>query len=267
MNKPTQKAPSRSTGKGTCARCGAPKPAGRTRYCSDECWQAVHAEKEAARKQKRMKACARCGGPKELGTRGGKYCAECRRVMADVSAQAEHERARRKRLAEHEANGTRITRRTKDVPDGMKWCARCQDFRPLTSFPARKAGGKPAAYCRPCQRAYNRERNTRIKFGLDADDYEMILACQDYRCAICGGRPRKYALAVDHDHTTGEIRGLLCSRCNHKLLGAANDDPARLRAAADYLEAYGPRDVFGEPRFVPGFERSEAELAREGDAA
>jgi len=253
----TNRPRARSAGKGVCVRCNAPKPAGRTRYCSDRCWQDAQAERAANHARRRMKACARCGGAKELGTRGGKYCAECRRVMADVVTQAEYERARRKRLAEDEANGIRRARRTKDVPDGMKWCARCQDFRPVTSFPARKVGGKPAAYCRPCQRAYNRERNARIKFGLDADEYEMLLACQDYRCAICGGLPRKNALAIDHDHETGEIRGLLCSRCNHKLLGAANDSAARLRTAADYLEAYGARDVFGEPRYVPGFSEPE----------
>ncbi len=91
-----------------------------------------------------------------------------------------------------------------------------------------------------------------LNFGLTWDEYDMLLACQDHRCAICGGKPRKHALSVDHDHNTGEVRGLLCSRCNHKLLGSANDDPARLRKAADYLETYGPREVFGRPRYVPG---------------
>src|SRR6185369_8650939 len=105
----------------------------------------------------------------------------------------------------------------------------------------------------PCQRFYNTERRIRIVFGMSWDDYEMLLACQDGRCAICGGRPRRSLLAIDHDHKSGEIRGLLCSRCNHKLLGAANDDPARLRKAADYLEQFGPREVFGEPRYAPGY--------------
>lgn len=243
---------SRSKGTGVCVRCGAPKPAGRVRYCSDTCVQLAQSERDAQRQVSRMKACARCRGPKEPGIRGSKYCAECRRIMADVTAQAEYERTRRRRLMEHAANGTRMSRRLVDVPDGMKWCARCQEFRPLTSFPLRKAGGKPAPYCRPCQRAYNRERRTFIHFGLSYDEYELLLACQDGRCAICRGKPRKNALSVDHDHQTGEIRGLLCSRCNHKLLGSADDDPARLRAAADYLERYEPREVFGEARYIPG---------------
>lgn len=204
-----------------------------------------------------MAACQRCAGPKQLGTRGGRFCDECRRIVADASEQFQYELRRRRwleRVAERAESGERIAKRWIDAPDGHKWCARCQDFRPITSFPPRKDTGKQASYCRPCQRSYNRERRVKIEFGLTWDEYELLMACQDFRCAICGGKPRKHALSIDHDHKTGEIRGLLCGRCNHRLLGAANDDPARLRKAADYLEAYGPRDVFGEPKYIPGSE-------------
>lgn len=74
-------------------------------------------------------------------------------------------------------------------------------------------------------------------FGVTLDDYNRLLAEQNGRCAICetddpGGRG---AFHVDHDHETGQIRGLLCNECNIGL-GKFGDDPARLRAAADYLE-------------------------------
>lgn len=83
------------------------------------------------------------------------------------------------------------------------------------------------------------------RHGLTLADYDRILTAQDGVCAICGGvNQNGNALSVDHDHgccpsssrSCGKcIRGLLCSSCNHGL-GRMKDDPARLRAAADYLE-------------------------------
>ncbi|WP_205413678.1 endonuclease VII domain-containing protein [Micromonospora aurantiaca] len=247
-----------------CKVCGKTRPKGRTTYCSDECSSLGLAEQHRARQERRMQACQRCGGQKEFGTRGSRFCTECRRLHGDTVQQLEQERSRRRqqRVLEGKlADGKRIKYRSKDVPDGQKWCARCQEFRPVTSFPLRKEGGKPAAYCKPCQRFYNTERRIKLVFGLTWDEYELLLACQDGKCAICGGRPRRHMLAVDHDHKTGEIRGLLCSRCNHKLLGSANDDPARLRRAADYLEEFAAREVFGDPKYVPGTAPSDREVA------
>lgn len=245
-----------ASGRKPCQRCGAEKPPGRAKYCSDECYALARRERDQERQRGRMVACARCGGAKDLGVRGGKYCTECRRVIADAGAQMEHERSRRKSVLKVQrrlAEGERISRRRLDVPDGQKWCARCQEFRALSSFPARGTDGKKTSYCIPCQRAYNMERRLRIQFGLSWDEYDLLLACQDGRCAICRGRPRKYNLSVDHDHQTGEIRGLLCSKCNHKLLGSANDNADLLLRAVAYLTDFGPREVFGQPRFVPGY--------------
>lgn len=67
-----------------------------------------------------------------------------------------------------------------------------------------------------------------------------MLVRQGSACAACrtsdwGGKDGKPH--VDHDHATGKIRGLLCANCNTGL-GMFGDDPARLRAAAAYLEAH-----------------------------
>lgn len=63
-----------------------------------------------------------------------------------------------------------------------------------------------------------------------------MLAAQGGKCAICGGtNPGGHRLAVDHDHTTGAVRGLLCHACNAGI-GKLRDDPALLRVAADYLD-------------------------------
>ena len=55
------------------------------------------------------------------------------------------------------------------------------------------------------------------KFGLSEADYQNMVDSQDNLCAICGRPEKNKALAVDHDHDTGEIRGLLCGYCNVRL--------------------------------------------------
>jgi hypothetical protein len=80
-----------------------------------------------------------------------------------------------------------------------------------------------------------RARRLRHQYGLSVDEYDAMLARQGGVCAVCGGGPGARAFCVDHDHDTGAVRGLLCNPCNAGI-GQLGDDPARLRAAADYLE-------------------------------
>lgn len=78
----------------------------------------------------------------------------------------------------------------------------------------------------------------RRKYGLTPAQYEALSFAQGGICAICGGRPEAgKRLAVDHDHTTRSVRGLLCHQCN-LMLGHAHDDPRVLKAAADYLRKF-----------------------------
>lgn len=93
-------------------------------------------------------------------------------------------------------------------------------------------------------RAYTRKSQRRLVLqghGLTFQQYEAMVAAQDGVCAVCRlpettvVNGRVIDLAIDHCHTTGVVRGLLCSGCN-KALGCAGDDPARLRALAVYLE-------------------------------
>ena len=76
----------------------------------------------------------------------------------------------------------------------------------------------------------------RRHYGIGLVEYTQMLEVQGGVCAICGcpcatGR----RLAVDHCHTTGKVRGLLCGNCN-KGLGSFKDDPRLIRKAIDYLE-------------------------------
>jgi hypothetical protein len=61
-----------------------------------------------------------------------------------------------------------------------------------------------------------RRKNTALLhyFGITLDQYEEMKAAQMNVCAICLNPPGKLALAVDHDHMTNQVRGLLCARCN-----------------------------------------------------
>ena len=81
-----------------------------------------------------------------------------------------------------------------------------------------------------------REYHLKRKFDLTLEQYDALLAEQGGGCGICGKRPRNdISLHVDHDHTTGKIRGLLCFTCNNAL-GDFEDDPALLRSAIRYVE-------------------------------
>ena len=77
------------------------------------------------------------------------------------------------------------------------------------------------------------------KYGLTEAGYTELLARQAGVCAICGRPPVKRMLAIDHDHATGRVRGLLCGGCNQGL-GHFQDDPACLLAAASYLSGERP---------------------------
>lgn len=85
--------------------------------------------------------------------------------------------------------------------------------------------------------ALNRKR-TLDRYQLDEAAYKRLLVVQGFVCAICG-KPheenKNKRLHVDHCHTTGAVRGLLCPACN-TAIGKMKDSPDRLRAAADYLE-------------------------------
>lgn len=76
--------------------------------------------------------------------------------------------------------------------------------------------------------------------GLAQEDYESLMALG---CSVCGAlNSGKRRLHIDHDHGTGEFRGLLCSNCN-TTLGLCADDAVRLRKLADYVETNFARNA------------------------
>lgn len=132
--------------------------------------------------------------------------------------------------------------------DGMRWCSKCKQYRPLEEFHASRSGRKGRARtCRYCvgerttawyvknrDVAPERTRISRIRRlygeeGLKVDARRMA----GEGCDVCSKVIEP--MTIDHCHATGQTRGLLCKPCNF-ILGIAEDRPERLRALADYLE-------------------------------
>lgn len=130
------------------------------------------------------------------------------------------------------------------------WCSRHSEWLPADKFSisARRSTGVQS-YCKECMKDYAREnrrqtKNTSLshKFGISIEEYDLLLDAQNFECAICtiDMDDVQKEFAVDHDHATGKIRGLLCERCNHGL-GHFKDDIVRLQAAIDYLKEHDER--------------------------
>ena len=86
--------------------------------------------------------------------------------------------------------------------------------------------------------ATNKDRLFRFNFGITLKEYYKILDSQNSVCAICKKKEmttKKKMLGIDHNHNTGKIRGLLCSKCN-SLLGFSNDNINILNNAKKYLK-------------------------------
>jgi hypothetical protein len=130
-------------------------------------------------------------------------------------------------------------------------CSRCKKDKEEDDFPldpTRRSGRY--AWCKDCKAAYMREytkskpfyqrrQDYMKRYGVTWEKYEQMLADQNGGCAICGrtssgkGQP----LDIDHDHVTGQVRGLLCSRCNAGV-SYFLDDSELTRKATAYLEKY-----------------------------
>lgn len=82
-----------------------------------------------------------------------------------------------------------------------------------------------------------KESHLKKSYGITMAEYDAMLESQDGVCAICGAHDQHFSLAVDHNHKTTAVRGLLCTNCN-KMLGHAHDNVDVLRKAIAYLERH-----------------------------
>lgn len=178
--------------------------------------------------------CLDCGEPKS--GQGARLCAACRAARLKCACGKakigqsrwclDCELLRKRELGAEWAKAA--SERTE------KRCSRCREILPRKMFSPN--GRTENAYCKPCYSRYALEYRAKKKYGITGEDYDAILFEQNGRCAICHNRPRSKRLAIDHNHKTGQVRGLLCRRCNQNLLGAGHEDLDILRRAVAYLE-------------------------------
>lgn len=195
----------------TCKQCGTIFDTGDIRQwlCTSACKIAYFNAKRAATKHEERK-CVVCGNsfvPNQARGVGRKWCTEeCRKTIL---------------------RGYKSKRKTKKDLDAEKK-KKASEYQKEW---IKKMGG---------HRAIQLKRD----FGITVEQYDEMLKGQDSVCAICG-KPEtsrnKYRdvqpLAVDHCHTTGKVRALLCSNCNRGL-GCFKDDPDLLLKAVSYLRKH-----------------------------
>lgn len=136
---------------------------------------------------------------------------------------------------------------------GQRFCTGCAEVKPLSEF-----GGKKKGRCRPCVAAqaaewrarhpgYGTEYMRRVRdergyarrtrFGLTPDDVKSMHDAQGGRCGICDELVPADGINIDHCHSTGRIRAILCRSCN-LALGFFKDDPGRMERAAEYIREH-----------------------------
>ena len=139
---------------------------------------------------------------------------------------------------------------TKLYSDLYRTCMTCGVEKSILEFYFRdKKTGRRHSACKECDKARvkarhqanpERTRNNNLKrnYGITLEDHSKMYEEQNGRCAICGneGNGKWKKLCVDHCHTTGKIRGLLCKSCNIAL-GEFKDDPSIIEKAVLYLKS------------------------------
>ncbi len=140
----------------------------------------------------------------------------------------------------------------------LKLCSHCKEYKPRNQFySSNKYSDGKYFRCKKCdkklreeyrnrrkeeRKPIQRNQNLKAKYNIDTEEYNKILIRQNNSCAICGIDIKDLTgfikhLAVDHNHITGEVRGLLCNHCNRGL-GFFKDDYSLLLKASKYLECH-----------------------------
>lgn len=131
----------------------------------------------------------------------------------------------------------------------MKKCTKCGEQKPLSEFTVRSDNKKHKNTCKFCVKIYsknqhlknlNKRKSQKLQkaYGISFDQKLTMFDKQNGVCEICKVQFKNVTAAhVDHCHTTGKIRGLLCTKCNPGI-GFFEDCLDKLKSAQEYLEKY-----------------------------
>lgn len=187
-----------------------------------------------------QKRCSRCKNIKLLdnfvlltnpkrGTQGrNNYCKECMKLYSKNWSTNRQEFYKQNTLRSYERSMT-VGIYCKCIPKKTKYCNKCWQ-----------------------KKLYYENRTTYLlhqmirnyqKYGLTLEDYNQMLAAQNGKCAICNEdqSKQKRRLSIDHNHQTGQIRGLLCINCNVGL--GRLENVTWIKLAQIYLEKYKEKKV------------------------
>jgi hypothetical protein len=176
------------------------------------------------------KRCPSCGEAKSasefgrnqsLGDGLSFYCLACNRARNNAWYR-NHRRALGKEVRDHSW-----------IPDGFRWCPDCEQAVAHEGYTRNSTTTSGyGSRCKACHNAASSDAYFYRTYKITKRELASLREAQDDKCGICGEPSPQH---LDHDHSSGEIRMLLCQRCNHGL-GLFRDDPRFLRAAADYVQ-------------------------------
>lgn len=125
----------------------------------------------------------------------------------------------------------------REIRNGQLSCRICKKWFIIEHFQhhTQKDGKtRPGSYCRECKRIRSRVDMAKLRYGLSKEEFAIL--SENYPvCAICGSSQ----VFIDHNHTTGAVRGRLCRKCNTGL-GMFLEDPNLLESAKKYLTSFLP---------------------------
>lgn len=159
-------------------------------------------------------------GPKPCKTPGcdwkkdspSHFCYWHRIERLPIDEQIEYALDRRKRMLAEKPERARVPQA--QWPAKRRWCSGCQWMVPMWYVQSTR--------CKACESHADYSRHLQVTYGITYAFYLQLWKFQGGKCYICRRAPKTRRLAVDHDHKTGAVRGLLCSgerSCNHDILG------------------------------------------------